>query len=53
VLNMRTQPAAEVLESLFSSELRPNLPEGKVTASDAPGAAAAVPTPVTPTATQP
>ena len=38
VLNMRTQPAAEVLESLFSSELRPNLPEGKVTAADAPKA---------------
>lgn len=53
VLNMRTQPAAEVLESLFSSELRPNLPEGKVTASDAPGAAAAVPPPVTPPSTQP
>lgn len=36
VLNLRTQSAAEVLDSLFSAELRPNLPEGRVTASDAP-----------------
>ena len=53
VLNMRNQSADEVLSSLFSAELRPNLPEGKVTASDAPGAAAAVPPPVTPPSTQP
>ena len=36
VLNMRNQSADEVVSSLFSVELRPNLPEGKVTASDAP-----------------
>jgi hypothetical protein len=41
VLNMRNQSANEVLASLFSTELRPNLPEGKVTLADAPAAAAA------------
>jgi len=38
VLNLRTQSAEAVLEALFSPELRPNLPEGKVTAADAPTA---------------
>ena len=41
VLNMRNQSADEILGSLFSTELRPNLPEGKVTLADAPVAAAA------------
>jgi len=36
VLNMRTQTAEEVVAALFSAELRPNLPAGKVTAADAP-----------------
>lgn len=41
VLNMRNQSAEEILSSLFSTELRPNLPEGKVTLADAPVSAAA------------
>ena len=36
VLNMRTQTAEEIVASLFTSELKPNLPAGKVTATDAP-----------------
>ena len=36
VLNMRTQTAQEIVAALFSTELKPNLPAGKVTASDAP-----------------
>ena len=36
VLNMRTQTAEEIVAALFASELKPNLPAGKVTASDAP-----------------
>ena len=36
VLNMRVQSAQEVCAALFSPELKPNLPKGKVTASDAP-----------------
>ncbi len=32
VLNMRTQTAEEIATSLFSDELKPNLPAGKVTA---------------------
>ena len=40
VLNLRTQSADEVLSALFSTALRPNLPEGKVTAADAPSAKA-------------
>lgn len=32
VLNMRTQPAAEIVPELFSPELHPNLPTGKFTA---------------------
>lgn len=51
VLNMRTQPAADVITALLSPSLQPNLPTGKVTAQDAP----AVPTPsvgeVNPTST--
>lgn len=31
VLNMRVQPAEEVCAALFSLELKPNLPAGKVT----------------------
>ena len=31
VLNMRVQPAVEVCAALFSSEIKPNLPAGKVT----------------------
>ena len=41
VLNMRVQTADEVADALLSTELKPNLPKGKVTASDAPEAAAA------------
>jgi len=48
VLNMRNQSADEVLSSLFSDELRPNLPEGKVTASDAPSPANPTPANTTP-----
>ena len=48
VLNMRNQSADEVLGSLFSPELRPNLPEGKVTASDAPSPANPTPADSTP-----
>lgn len=36
VLNMRVQSADEVCVALFNSEVKPNLPQGKVTASDAP-----------------
>jgi hypothetical protein len=36
VLNMRTQPADEVAAALLAPELTPNLPQGKVTAADAP-----------------
>ena len=36
VLNMRVQTADEIVAALFASELKPNLPTGKVTASDAP-----------------
>ena len=48
VLNMRNQSADEVIGSLFSPELRPNLPEGKVTASDAPTPANPTPANTTP-----
>ena len=40
VLNMRVQTAEEVAAALFDPELKPNLPKGKQTASDAPQAAA-------------
>jgi len=36
VLNMRVQAAEEVVAKLLAPELEPNLPTGKVTASDAP-----------------
>ena len=36
VLNMRVQSAEEVVAALFNGEVKPNLPKGKVTASDAP-----------------
>ena len=36
ILNMRTESADEIAASLFSPVLEPNLPVGKVTASDAP-----------------
>lgn len=36
VLNMRTQSADEIVAALFSQTMQPNLPKGKVTASDAP-----------------
>jgi len=36
VLNMRVQTADEVVAALLHAELKPNLPEGKVTAADAP-----------------
>ena len=36
VLNMRAQTADEVVTALLNAELKPNLPEGKVTAADAP-----------------
>ena len=42
VLNMRVQNADEVTAALSNPELKPNLPRGKVTATDAPKA---VPTP--------
>jgi hypothetical protein len=38
VLNMRTLTAEDIVTALFASELKPNLPAGKVTASDAPAA---------------
>ena len=36
ILNMRVQPADEVVAALFSQGLQPNVPAGKVTATDAP-----------------
>jgi hypothetical protein len=36
VLNMRVQGAEEVTAALFCADLKPNLPRGKVTVSDAP-----------------
>ncbi|HKS38350.1 MAG TPA: hypothetical protein VJW76_14245 [Verrucomicrobiae bacterium] len=36
VLNMRVQNADEVCAALFSADLKPNLPAGKVMAADAP-----------------
>jgi hypothetical protein len=38
VLNMRAQSAEEVLAALLNHELRPNLPDGKASAADAPSA---------------
>ena len=36
VLNMRVQTAAEINAALAATELKPNLPAGKMTAADAP-----------------
>jgi len=36
VVNMRVQSAADAAATLFSQEITPNLPAGKVTAADAP-----------------
>ena len=38
VLNMRVQTAGDVMAGLLNPELKPNVPAGKVTASDAPKA---------------
>ena len=40
VINMRTLTADDAAKTLLDNELKPNLPTGKVTASDAPSAAA-------------
>lgn len=40
VLNMRVQSAEDVCAALFNGAVQPNLPKGKVTATDAPKAAA-------------
>jgi hypothetical protein len=40
VLNMRVQSADEIIASILNAEIKPNLPAGKVTASDAPPAQA-------------
>ena len=40
VLNLRTQSAEEVCVALFNGQVNPNVPKGKVTASDAPKASA-------------
>jgi hypothetical protein len=40
VLNMRVQSAEEVCTALFNGAVQPNLPKGKVTATDAPKPAA-------------
>ena len=45
VLNMRVQSADEVTGALFSAEVKPNLPTGKVTATDAPAPPSAIPNP--------
>ena len=42
VFNMRVQSAEEVAAALFSGELKPNLPQGKVTANDAPQGGASI-----------
>ncbi len=41
VLNMRVQSAEEVTTALFNEELKPNLPKGKMTTTDAPKSVAA------------
>lgn len=38
ILNMRVQTSDEVVAALFSPELKPNVPAGKVTTADAPAA---------------
>jgi len=44
VLNMRTQTADEIVSALLDAQIKPNLPTGKVTASDAPQAVVAAAT---------
>jgi hypothetical protein len=39
VLNMRVETVEEITAALLNQELKPNLPNGKVTASDAPNPA--------------
>ena len=39
IINMRERNAAEAIAALHAAELNPNLPEGKVTAADAPAIA--------------
>lgn len=46
ILNMRVQSAEEVAASVLNKELYPNVPQGKVTASDAPGSEATTSPPV-------
>ena len=41
VLNMRVLGAEEVAEALAATDLKPNLPDGKVTPADAPNASPA------------
>jgi hypothetical protein len=41
VLNMRTQTADEIVSALLDAQIKPNLPAGKVTPSDAPQAVVA------------
>lgn len=36
VLNMRVQSAEEVASALMGTDVKPNLPDGKITAADAP-----------------
>jgi hypothetical protein len=43
ILNMRVQTADEICAGLFSSELKPNVPAGKVTSADAPRAESPAP----------
>ena len=43
VLNMRAQSSEEITAALFNVEMKPNLPKGKVTATDAPVASVGVP----------
>ncbi len=43
VLNMRAQSAEEITAALFNVEMKPNLPKGKVTATDAPATSVGVP----------
>ena len=38
VINMRVQPAQEVIAALHNAELKPNLPDGKVVAQNGDGA---------------
>lgn len=43
VLNMRVETAEHITAALFNRQVKPNLPKGKVTATDAPNAGAAPP----------